>query len=137
MFLLYMCIVLYIILYSRWWWWWWMRLITHMHLNHYMFRNNGNTYFINFVYSEVHSICQIFNTYNIIINNFLSCCNNDGLPVNHIFWWVLPDVWTMVNIYYVIWCFCFKEKFNECTHSAEPLPGVWLEQEWLLTRKWL
>ena len=65
-----------------------------------LFRNNGNTYFINFVYSEVHSICQIFSTYNIIINNFLSCCNNDGLPVNHIFggYCLMSGQWSMFII---------------------------------------
>ena len=62
-----------------------------------LFRNNGNTYFINFVYSKVHSICQIFSTYSTIINNSLSCGNNDGLPVNHIFdgYCLMSGQWSM------------------------------------------
>ena len=133
-----MCVVLYIILYSRWWWW--MRLITHMHLlcvgmtlylNHYMLTCSETMgSYIKLIFRQLclfgsSFYCQIFSTYNIIINNFvtiLSCCKNDGLPVNHIFggYCLMSGQW---SIFIMLFGFFFlKEKFNECTHSAEPSP---------------
>ena len=65
-----------------------------------LFGNNGILHQINISSTLFIRKFMIFSTYNIIINNFviiLSCCNNDGLPVNHIFggYCLMSGQWSM------------------------------------------